>query len=109
MMYNSGDKLKIPCYINPVSDACKDFLQKILESDLRKRMSWETFFTHPIFKIDKSIYTSGNYAPLGSTINGAMQINDRFETYKCAGAPKDEILDYDITRPHATTIENVEE
>ena len=97
MKYNSGDKLIIPTHINPVSEDCKDFLQKILEHDLRKRMSWSTFFSHPLFRVDEQVYASGRYAPLGSTMQMSMQINNRFEGYKCAAPPKEEILDHDFT------------
>ena len=91
MMYNSGKNLAIPTHINPVSKICQDFLQQILESDLRKRMSWETFFKHPIFNIDKSCYETGNYNPLGSTIQCAMDVNHRFEQHKNAAPPQEEV------------------
>ena len=81
----SGKNIEIPHHINPVSQSCVDLLQKILEHDVQKRISWEDFFNHPIFKIDQNIYASGIYNPLGSTIEMSKEINNRFEEHKQYG------------------------
>ena len=82
----SGKNLKIPHEINPVSKLCVDLLQKILEYDVKERMSWEQFFNHPIFKTDQDISTSGVDGPLGSSVEMYTEINNRFENYKCEPA-----------------------
>ena len=78
----SGKNLEIPHHINPVSSVCVDFLHKILEHDIDKRMSWKEFFDHPIHKVDENLVKSGFYNPLGSTSLESKEIHDRFETCK---------------------------
>jgi len=44
----SGLRLPIPTS-PPTSNACKDILQRLIESDPNKRIEWDQFFYHPIF------------------------------------------------------------
>lgn len=47
---SAGNNLKFPDEKNKVSDGVKDLLRSLLQIDPDHRISWEQFFTHPVFK-----------------------------------------------------------
>lgn len=49
----SGDNMQFPQAINDISEDCQNLIKKILQVDLKKRMTWEEFFNHPLFDEEK--------------------------------------------------------
>merc|ERR1712151_726217 len=49
----SGDNMKFPLQINDISEDCQSLLKKILQVDLKKRMTWEEFYKDPLFDEEK--------------------------------------------------------
>ena len=46
----SGNNLLFDDRKNKVSDLSKDLLRRLLEQDPDKRIDWDSFFNHPVFK-----------------------------------------------------------
>ena len=74
---NSGMNLIIPKDVNDISSICIDFLQKIFEPDPEKRMTWEKFFKHSVFKSNQDSVVIGQDNPLGSTLDA----DNLFDSY----------------------------
>merc|ERR1711976_1074353 len=90
--YYSGDRLEIPDRINRISPDAKDLLRRMLTYDPRRRISWEEFFRHRLFD-EKASHQQASYNPLGSTIQFAHQMNQRFEGYRCAAPNVDHYIE----------------
>jgi len=85
---NSGQNLKIPLRINNISRDCQELLKSMLTMEPSRRLSWNAFFNHKLFNISDSTYKRDNYNPLGSTIDFARKMNNRFEVARRADAPE---------------------
>ena len=48
----SGDKLIFPSN-NPISEECKNLLVSLIEFNPEKRIEWNNFFNHELFKLHK--------------------------------------------------------
>jgi len=60
---NQGPNLEINRSTNNISKDCEDLLRSILTYDTNKRLSWEQFFNHPLFR-------DGQQKDNGGILNG---------------------------------------
>jgi hypothetical protein len=65
----NGDRIEFPMHLNSISQECQDLLRAILVEDPKNRISWQEFFTHPLF--DKH-GRSDNRGKKGGMINGHL-------------------------------------
>jgi len=64
-----------------------DLLKRMLTYEPNQRISWQAFFKHRLFDQKTLGVQNNNYNPLGSTIQFANQMNNRFEGMRCGAPP----------------------
>ena len=95
----------MPLEKNNISEHSKDLLKRLLQPDPDKRIDWETFFNHPLFKNDDDddMECDDDYnikkkkkvlfSALGEVMKNSSKVNKEFDNRKKEVSNKKEFVD----------------